>query len=336
MSFPLVSVIIPVYNVESYLQEALDSVINQTYKNLEIIVINDGSTDISGIICDEYASRDSRIYVIHQDNKGLSAARNVGLDVMTGDYVVFLDPDDSYYPDYVRRLIEIQIQEKADISICEILSLCEKDKDFKPKQTTDKTIRCRTLNRDDALHALINDDISVVVWNKLYLRKLWKDIRFPEGHVYEDIATTYKIINISKRITIIDQCLYIHKLRAGSIVFTYTWENICDKILACSYFDEFVEKNTPNIFTSDELKQKQQNSLKGNISLYARFKAKNRIEDEDIRQKLISQGHRIGTNGMKFHSKVAFLMLCYCPILLKFTYPVFVCTKRILYIFIRK
>ena len=101
---PLVSVIIPVYNVEPYLKEALDSVLDQSYQNLEIILIDDGSTDRSGKICDDYSETDDRIRVIHQENKGLSSARNKGLDLMHGELVAFLDPDDAYHPDYVSAM----------------------------------------------------------------------------------------------------------------------------------------------------------------------------------------------------------------------------------------
>ena len=113
-----VSVIIPVYNVRPFLEEALDSVLNQTYKNLEIIIIDDGSTDGSGEICDEYAGRDNRIQVIHQDNGGLSAARNAGLDVMTGDLVAFLDPDDAYVDSFIETLVNAMAAEDVDLVIC--------------------------------------------------------------------------------------------------------------------------------------------------------------------------------------------------------------------------
>jgi len=118
LSLPLVSVIIPVYNVAKFLRESLDSAVNQTYKNLEIILVDDGSTDGSEIICDEYAGLDSRIKVIHQKNKGLSEARNTGLDIMTGSIVSFLDSDDVFYPDNIRRMVETMLTTNADVVTC--------------------------------------------------------------------------------------------------------------------------------------------------------------------------------------------------------------------------
>ena len=115
---PLVSVIIPVYNVAPYLEEALESVINQSYNNLEILVIDDGSTDGSEIICEEYAARDKRIRVIHQVNGGLSDARNTGLDLAAGEYIAFLDPDDAYRPDMIAVMLGALLRNQADISIC--------------------------------------------------------------------------------------------------------------------------------------------------------------------------------------------------------------------------
>ena len=192
MNCPLVSVIIPVYNVEPYLREALDSVLSQTYDNLEIILIDDGSTDGSGDICDEYALHDSHIRVIHQNNKGLSAARNAGLDVISGDYIVFLDSDDVYLPEYVSYLKEILVKEDADIVECKLKTFRNGESYANNESITDQSTEYRTFNRIEALHALVHDDISVVATNKLYKRKLWDDIRFPEGYVYEDNNSMYK------------------------------------------------------------------------------------------------------------------------------------------------
>ncbi len=114
----LVSIIIPVYNVAPFLRESLDSAINQTYKNLEIILVDDGSTDESGIICDEYAKLDTRIKVIHQKNQGLSAARNTGLDIMKGSIVSFLDSDDAFYPDTIKTMVETMQNQNSDIVSC--------------------------------------------------------------------------------------------------------------------------------------------------------------------------------------------------------------------------
>ena len=159
---PLVSVIIPVYNVAPYLREALDSVIYQTYTNLEILVIDDGSTDGSGAICDEYARRDSRIRVVHQENKGLSTARNIGLDMMTGDIVAFLDSDDAFD----HRMVEVMLNEMhhADIAVCGF-SVHRGMMRMHPKESRN---RRRILSRTEALREIMNGRMETAPWNKLY------------------------------------------------------------------------------------------------------------------------------------------------------------------------
>ena len=186
-SIVLVSVIVPVYNVLPYLRESLDSVINQTYKDLEIIIVDDGSTDGSDAVCEEYA-KDSRVKVIHQKNHGLSAARNVGLDIARGDYIAFLDSDDVYLPDMIQTMVEGIKKSGADIEICGF------NKVYSKRNITKKRIRNKRgliikkeeiLSREDALKHVI-DKLRPCVWNKLYKKEVWDELRFPIGRVFED------------------------------------------------------------------------------------------------------------------------------------------------------
>ncbi len=332
MSTILVSVIIPVFNVESYLREALDSVINQTYENLDIIVINDGSTDKSGIICDEYALKDSRIRVIHQNNKGLSAARNAGLNAMNGDLVVFLDSDDAYLPEYVSTLVKTQIQERTDIVVCRYTLHKEISKSsINHKITVRPTINKGSLSRIEALNALVRNEINFSVWNKLYKRELWNNIRFPENHVYEDIATTHLVMNLCKKVTVIDNVLYMHRQRDGSISQTHTWTNLSDKMLAYHQFDEFVEKNSPTIFSSDDLKRRLQGTLSISMSIYIQYKNKRDSVAKELRNRLIIRGREIGLDTLNYRSRIAFFMICHCPFLLTIAYPVYLPVRRLTY-----
>ena len=193
----LVSIIIPVYNVKEYLAEALDSVVNQTYRNLEIIIIDDGSTDGSGAICNEYAARDARIRLIRQENKGLSAARNAGLEVMTGEAAAFLDSDDAYHPDYIAGLVGTMLREAADLVVCKYM-ICHTVDTMTSVQYTGKAlpvISAGAYDRISALQKLADSELNVMVWNKLYLSRLWRNIRFSEGHVYEDNEVAYMILD---------------------------------------------------------------------------------------------------------------------------------------------
>ena len=142
-----VSIIIPVYNMKDYLEEAIESVISQTYKNIEIIIIDDGSNDGSEKICDDYSRLDSRIKVIHQENKGLSAARNKGLEIMTGDYVAYLDPDDVYHPKMIEMLHDKMINEDVDCVICNFISRrTTKKLEFKSIKKIDSLLKIKERN----------------------------------------------------------------------------------------------------------------------------------------------------------------------------------------------
>ena len=173
----LISVIIPVFNVEPYLVKALESVTCQTYRDLEIIIIDDGSTDGSGLICDDFANRDERIKVIHQENRGLSNARNAGLEIMKGEAVAFLDPDDSYHPDYIKAMAEAMDRTGAGIIVCRYKVHHEDGPKLHiNKDTVWPSAESGLYGRIEALRALADGAINVSVWNKLYGSDLWKEI----------------------------------------------------------------------------------------------------------------------------------------------------------------
>lgn len=212
LSEMLVSIIIPVYNTAEYLAEALDSVINQSYKNIEIIIVDDGSTDGSGRICDEYASTDKRIIVFHQRNKGLSAARNYGLEVMKGEAVAFLDSDDAYLADYVNTMVKCLVEEEIDLVVCGYSYQKTSGRmDYISPQKRGPLIRQGRYYHDDALRSLADDLINHGVWNKLYKRKLWEKMRFPEGRVYEEVGTTYRVLNITDSIYVVSDKWLVFK-----------------------------------------------------------------------------------------------------------------------------
>ena len=258
----LVSIIMTVYNVAPYLSEAIESVVKQTYKNLEIIIIDDGSTDESGIICDQYVKTDKRIKVIHQNNQGLSMARNLGLDMITGEVIAFIDPDDLYRTDYVMTMIDIMTSEIVDLVVCKYASFKSTDKVNCNCFDNNMNSYSRIIyNRPKALQALVESKITSHVWNKLYSAKLWKNIRFPKGHVYEDIDTTYQILNLCEMVCVLDCQLYFHRIREGSIVNNVSQKLIEDYLLASSHFDSFIKQNIPELFTVNHLHKRRQRML---------------------------------------------------------------------------
>ena len=252
MSYPLVSVIIPVYNVEPYLCKALDSVVNQTYHNLEIIVIDDGSTDGSGIICDQYQIKDSRVHVIHQDNQGLSSARNVGIDIMHGEIVAFLDPDDAYLLNMIEALVERLIEDQADIAVCSFHIYYSENGNQASHYDSIYPMNAGVVNSKEALNLLLADKLSVGVWCKLYKKSLFETIRFPDGYVFEDQIITPYLLERADRITMVDQPLMCHwRNRPGSITTTRSEKNICDSYHAQKEKEKFIIVHTPSVYSKE-------------------------------------------------------------------------------------
>lgn len=205
---PLISVIIPIYNVESYLRRCLDSVLRQTYPNLEIILVDDGSPDNCPSICDEYATKDTRIIVIHKKNGGLSDARNAGLDICKGDYITFIDSDDSISHNYAEQLINVAVKNDADIAIGRMSN----SKSIETNKTT-------IFSPEEALLGEFGSNPSAFITScgKLFKKELWSTIRFPLHKVHEDVFTTYLIFHKAKKIAFLDTILYNFFIREGSI-----------------------------------------------------------------------------------------------------------------------
>lgn len=204
---PLITVIVPVYKVEAYVERAILSLINQTYEHLQIILVDDGSPDNCGKICDEYAKRDKRILVIHKENGGLSDARNAGLEKAEGEYIAFLDSDDYVAPFFLEILLEELLSTESDVAFCSYETVTEQNmKSFqKPVITQEwEETHCFSYNRKELLvnmYDMNHPDATyfIVAWNKLYKASLWEKIRFPKGKIHEDEATTYKIFDKAKR-----------------------------------------------------------------------------------------------------------------------------------------
>ncbi len=174
MDKDLISIIVPVYNVIKYLRHCIESIVNQTYTNLEIILVDDGSNDESEKVCDEYKNKDSRIIVIHQENRGLSAARNAGLDICKGKYISFVDSDDYIEPDFIECLYSSIIENSVKVSMCNINYVDENSQII----GTEKWDNIDIMSGRDILKQN-KDFIHSVVCNKLYSIEIWKDLRFP-------------------------------------------------------------------------------------------------------------------------------------------------------------
>ena len=243
---PKISVIVPVYNVETYLSRCVDSILAQTYGNLEVILVDDGATDASGAICDAFAAADSRVKVIHKENGGLSSARNAGLDVASGEYIAFVDSDDWITPDAYAHLMGLA--EKYDVKL-----VCGGRYDVNGK-TGEKTVGlCPEKEEVISAEKLVGriflwDGCDSSACDKLYHRSLLENFRYPEGKVCEDVPVTYKIVLAAGRAAMSDRPFYHYYHRPGSIT---TANVITEKTFHFSQHTEviypFIREHHPNI-----------------------------------------------------------------------------------------
>lgn len=214
----LISIIVPVYKVERYLKRCIDSILNQTFSDFELILVDDGSPDNSGKICDEYETKDTRIRVIHKTNGGLSEARNYGIDCARGDYLCFIDSDDFVHCQYLEILYSILENSGADMSICgyslyhdsDTLNTEKYGLDIPYKEFSDELL----YDEPFINHKWTN---LVCAWNKLYHRDLFKEIRYPVGKIHEDNFTYYKLMDKAKKVVYTDEKLYYYYMSENSI-----------------------------------------------------------------------------------------------------------------------
>lgn len=234
---PVISVIIPVYNVEKYLCQCLDSVIKQTYKNLEIILVDDGSTDDSGKICDEYANIDKRIIVIHKNNAGLSAARNAGIDICKGDYISFVDSDDWIDLDMYEIFMSKITEHNADIVSCGYVL------EFANIKINYNLVNIIINGSNKIVQSLFyNKNFPNAVWGKVYSKNIFEKLRFPIGRIYEDMLIKYDILKNSQKVVILKSTFYHYRQRSNSIMTDINIEKIKEKITACEIIIKKLKK----------------------------------------------------------------------------------------------
>lgn len=294
----MITVIIPVYNVEKYVSECIQSVLNQTYDNLEVIIVNDGSTDHSLFICNKYLS-DKRVRLINQKNGGLSRARNTGLENANGAYITFIDSDDYYIePNAIETLYKNLVENKADISCSGWVS---KEKSY------NRIPNIVLFSKKEALaHLLDSTGFRCFAWNKLYKACLFEHIRFPEGKLFEDIQTQYKLISDSNNLVYTSQPLYFYRKRKDSITNKTFSDGNYDLIEAIDYVLEKVMKNHNQIINS---------VMAGYLYYYMTFinraiLARHDIVKHEIKVKHLIKEHNydvISASGIDLKRK---LMLC--------------------------
>lgn len=247
---PLISVIVPIYNVEKYLARCVDSIVNQTYKNLEIILVDDGSPDRCPQMCDDYAKKDSRIKVVHKKNGGLSDARNAGIAVATGEYISFIDSDDYVSDDFFECLLDVMNKENSDIAECSVVKFYE---DNRFDEFSDD-LSVKTYDTQDAMSALIAENpFHQHVWNKLYKTELVKDIPYAVGKLNEDEFWTYRVFGRANKVARINKTMYYYFQRSSSIMGVGYNIRRLDALEGKANRQKYIENNFPDLSTQAKI-----------------------------------------------------------------------------------
>ena len=243
----LVSIIMPVYNVEKYVAESIDSVLFQTYKNIELIIINDGSKDNSLNICEAYAKQYNNIRLFTKENGGLSSARNFGIEKAKGDYLLFLDSDDLISSEMVGVLVDSIERSNSDIAVCDMSSDI-KDMGIGNEQELH-------LSTERALEMILKEiGFSTSAGAKLFRREVFEDVRFPVGRIYEDYATIYLAIGKSQRISYIKKVMYYYRVNLASITHSAFSEKRMQYFKASEEVQLFIKENYPALYNSAKMR----------------------------------------------------------------------------------
>lgn len=304
---PLVTVIVPVYKVEYFLPRCIDSILNQSYRNLEIILVDDGSPDQCPIICDNLQEKDSRVIVIHKDNGGLSSARNVGIQLAKGDYLCFVDSDDYISSDMIEQLVLAAHIKNAPISACSFTS----DENLLQNGITEEV---RLFSAADALYEILNDRaFCTSAWAKLFDRKLFDNIVFPEGKYYEDYGTIYKLIHKAGTIAFSDVKKYYYTINISGITKGGFSHRQMDYFFISQELEIFLAENYP-----EYLKIAHFRAMNMAISLYKKIaQSPDRAQFEEDRTALL-EIIKLNSAGFLFSDyplkkKVAGLMISFFP-----------------------
>ena len=260
MEKPLVSVIVPVYNVEKYLRECLDSLVNQTLKNIEIICINDGSIDNSLSILEEYAKNDLRVKIIDQVNSGVSVARNNGIKLATGEFIGFCDSDDWVDLDYFEKLYTAATKYNCEIAMCGIV----RHRKFKNKKWLAKKVEKVCFDIEDVMREAKIPQYSYI-YNKIYKRDalLGLDLLFPIGRIFEDIYWSARVVTKLKGLVCVPNIFYHYRTVEGSIVSLRTQKRIDDEKWAIEETIKYIEENNIPVFCKISLEEKKYVKLFG-------------------------------------------------------------------------
>lgn len=316
MKIDLISIIIPIYNVEQYLNQCMDSVLNQTYKNIEILLINDGSTDYSGEICEKYAKKDRRVRVIHNKNQGVSISRNIGIKEAKGSYITFVDSDDFVSEVYIETLYHLIVNNHADISII------GNDEQLGSKiKKANRKLR-KILNPEETIGKILEEKyLSAVCWGKMYKRDLFKNdkMRFDQAmKIGEDLKFMLPIIDNCKKISVdTTQYLYHYRLNEQSITQQKGKKDLwLQEILLSEQIIKWIRKEHPSI-----VHRAIQRYVRANITFLVKMiKEKSDSLEEEIKQVQNNindyKFQYLFKGSSRMQDKIKLILITFCPNLL--------------------
>lgn len=284
----LITVVIPVYNLEQYVKPCIESVLMQTYQNIEILLFDDGSTDTSPEICDEYAKKDTRVRVIHKKNEGVSVIRNIGAKEAKGAYIAHIDGDDILTPAYIEYLYKLVVEYDADISICNFISFMDGTEIPKEKAENGKE-DIEVMTKKQALEALLYQKyFTTATWAKLYKRELLLKVEFPYGRLAQDMDSTYKLFHYSNKVVYSSKIQYYYLQRASSVVHACLSKREKDYIELSGDMVKFIEVNYPDLIQA----------------AYSRcFSSNIQVLSTISFNKIYDQSHKININNIKKYRK---------------------------------
>lgn len=240
----LISVVVPVYKVEQYLDECVSSIVNQTYRNIEIILVDDGSPDRCPDICDDWEKKDKRIKVIHQRNSGGGQARNQALNIAQGEFIAFVDSDD-YISSTMFEFLHSQFFNDIDIVECNYCEVCDRKATFSDK--TD-SFRTQVFTAEEAMIENIKDHIfRQLIWNKMYRKRVVKNVRFPVGNKIDDEFWTYQVLGNARKLVHTDKILYAYRQQENSVMHLLSADRRLEAVDAKVHRHEYICKNMPSI-----------------------------------------------------------------------------------------
>lgn len=290
----LISIIVPVYNVEQYLDKCVESIVSQTYKNIEIILVDDGSPDSCPTMCDDWAKKDDRIQVIHKENGGLSDARNAGLKIAKGNYIAFVDSDDWIDQRYIQYLYKAIQQTNAEISACDI---CKVNNETETKSVIAESLEVQLYTSQEAIKDILNNRrFRAVVWNKLYKREILRGEQFEIGRFHEDEFFSYRLYDKAENLAFLELSLYNYRQRSGSIMTLVSIRHL-DVLDAYLERIELLEKKYPDLVLKDKM-----NFCIACINLYSEFLTQNKAQKRVAKRKIQECRKQISFSKEEFFS----------------------------------